>query len=157
YYAVSSGNGVVTWLALIVGAFIGPVVYVLYLAECDVLGQRLWRLVVTFVLGGVLGSAAAIGLEAWIGPRGDTMDLGGALLIGLIEATAKLLGVVWLLWQRPARFEMDGIILGAAAGMGFAALENVGYGLLGHNLTQMFAIVSWRAVISPFGHGTWTA
>ena len=57
---------------------------------------------------------------------------------------------------------MDGLILGAAAGMGFAALESVGYTftvflLSRGSLTATVYITLLRGILSPVGHGTWTA
>ena len=57
---------------------------------------------------------------------------------------------------------MDGIILGAAAGMGFAAFESTGYAITaflhsGGNMSYSVLITLIRGVSSPVGHGTWTA
>lgn len=48
-------------------------------------------------------------------------------MVGPIEEAAKILGVAWLLRRSTSRFQMDGVIYGAAAGMGFAAFESVIY------------------------------
>jgi RsiW-degrading membrane proteinase PrsW (M82 family) len=57
---------------------------------------------------------------------------------------------------------MDGLILGAAAGMGFAALESNGYAFSAFmasrgSLSATVAVTLLRGVLSPVGHGTWTA
>jgi protease PrsW len=53
---------------------------------------------------------------------------------------------------------MDGIIYGAAAGMGFAALENLIYGLNRLDaLSHLLATISVRTLAAPFAHGMWTA
>jgi RsiW-degrading membrane proteinase PrsW (M82 family) len=53
---------------------------------------------------------------------------------------------------------MDGVIFGAAAGMGFAALETMLYGLARIETAGVLVGVLWfRALLSPFTHGTWTA
>src|SRR5205807_2877484 len=57
--------------------------------------------------------------------------------------------------------QMDGLLLGGAVGMGFAALESTGYAftvlLLSHGLVvaSIFETVI-RGVFAPFGHGVWT-
>jgi RsiW-degrading membrane proteinase PrsW (M82 family) len=53
---------------------------------------------------------------------------------------------------------MDGLVFGAAAGMGFAAFETLLFGI-GYNdaprvLVESLAV---RSILAPFGHGTWTA
>lgn len=57
---------------------------------------------------------------------------------------------------------MDGLILGAAAGMGFAALEDMCYtssALMasGGSLSTTVGIALLRGLFSPVGHGTWIA
>jgi RsiW-degrading membrane proteinase PrsW (M82 family) len=57
---------------------------------------------------------------------------------------------------------MDGLILGAASGMGFAALESNGYAFtafLNSNggISAAVAVTLIRGLFSPLGHGTWTA
>jgi RsiW-degrading membrane proteinase PrsW (M82 family) len=57
---------------------------------------------------------------------------------------------------------MDGLILGAAAGMGFAALESNGYAFSAFmasrgSLSATVGVTLLRGVLSPVGHGTWTA
>jgi RsiW-degrading membrane proteinase PrsW (M82 family) len=53
---------------------------------------------------------------------------------------------------------MDGIIVGAAVGMGFAALEDMAYGAdsFVHHPHAGFAVVWLRIATGAFGHGTWT-
>ncbi len=52
---------------------------------------------------------------------------GTYIYVGLIEEAVKL-AALWLLARRLARYTVrDGIVLGAAVGFGFAALESTGY------------------------------
>ncbi len=58
--------------------------------------------------------------------------------------------------------EIDGIVLGGAAGMGFAALESSGYVFTafissGGSLDALVIVTLIRGLLSPVGHGTWTA
>jgi RsiW-degrading membrane proteinase PrsW (M82 family) len=58
--------------------------------------------------------------------------------------------------------ELEGLILGAAAGMGFASMESSGYAFVaflgsGGNLSLMVGVTLLRGFLSPIGHGTWTA
>ncbi len=156
FWALNTGDFLIAGAAMVEGSLLGPVTYVIYLAECDVLTQRISTLAVTFALGAALGVPVAVQLESWVGLT--ALGLTTAVILACIEEPAKLLGVVWVLWRPSARFRMDGIIYGAAAGMGFAALENVRYGLdriefFGTLLTT----ISYRTLLAPFGHGMWTA
>lgn len=116
-------------------------------------------LIRTFILGAVLGLPIAAVLEGLLGAGVGAP--GPALLTGLIEEFAKATAVFWLLRRRHAdlQFAMDGIIVGAAAGMGFAAFEDMAYGAAAFHqgLTAVILTVWLRQVLGAFGHGTWTA
>lgn len=115
--------------------------------------------VLGFLYGGLLGVFAASILEP-IFIHG--LSLPNAFLVGLIEEFAKMLGVLVIAHRRQHGEEIDGLILGVAAGMGFATLESMGYAftafLRSHgSLSVTVAITLLRGLLSPVGHGTWTA
>jgi CRP-like cAMP-binding protein/RsiW-degrading membrane proteinase PrsW (M82 family) len=154
--AARSGNEFAIYLALVLGAFVVPVAFVTYLAESDVLAAHPIRLALTFVLGAAIGIPVAIQLELATGAAPGALDT--ALLVGIIEEFAKVLGVVWLLGRSSARFRMDGVVYGAAAGMGFAAFETILYGQARLDTPGTLLATLWmRTLLAPFGHGTWTA
>jgi RsiW-degrading membrane proteinase PrsW (M82 family) len=103
---------------------------------------------VIFPVAGVLESVA--GLATGTAP--------GAIGIAVIEELAKLLAIMPLASRRTIRFQRDGVVYGAAAGMGFAAFETF---LVGRAVLEAgpgaLGVVFTRALLSPFGHGTWTA
>jgi RsiW-degrading membrane proteinase PrsW (M82 family) len=148
---------------VILGSLFTPVLFVYYLDLRNHFIDPRWRTIAwTFFLGAVLGCPLALILEVTLLPK----NIGaGALLpaleVGLIEEFAKVTAVFWLLRRkhRDLAFEMDGIILGAAAGMGFAALEDILYGASAFHggLTSVVTVVWLRLLIGAFGHGTWTA
>jgi RsiW-degrading membrane proteinase PrsW (M82 family) len=155
-----TGNINLVPTVILLGSFVVPVAYVTFLAENETHDVRGFGAVgLTFLFGGVLGTAAASLLEAEFV---RSMSLGGLFVVGLCEEFAKLLGVVWLLRRRDYLSEANGIVFGAAAGMGFAAFETMGYGLtfllLSHgNLSLVGSVLITRGLLSPFGHATWTA
>lgn len=107
----------------------------------------------------------------------------GVWAAGPIEEAIKFLGALWLVRRRPSVSIMDGILFGAAAGMGFAASENLGYFFTAYSHAGLAAVVAaphlslpaavalygragivslWRVVwlrslLAPFMHGAWTA
>jgi protease PrsW len=147
-------------LFVILSSLFVPTLYVYFLDMRNrFIEPRRGILLRTFVLGAVLGIPIAAVLEGVLGAGVGAP--GPAFVTGLIEEGAKLTGVYWLLRRRHAdlSFEMDGIIVGAAAGMGFAAFEDIGYGFASfhHGLTAVIVTVWLRQILSAFGHGTWTA
>lgn len=73
-----------------------------------------------------------------------------------------VLGVLVIARRRRHDSELDGLILGAAAGMAFAGLESNGYAFTaflrsGGSLSVTVMVTLLRGLLSPVGHGTWTA
>lgn len=113
----------------------------------------------SFLYGGLLGVIAASILEPLFVHRLTPSTM---LTVAMIEEFAKILGVLIIAWHWRHDSEIDGIILGAAAGMGFAALESMGYAFTGFlrsggSLSFTVYLTLIRGIMSPLGHGTWTA
>jgi RsiW-degrading membrane proteinase PrsW (M82 family) len=153
--ALLTGRPELSFAVLLVGALVGPTSYVVYLASTNVLTRQPLGLTTTFVIAGAVFPLAVL-IELVIGAPGR--DFLSALKYGFVEELVKLLAVVWLLRRPETRFQMDGVIYGAAAGMGFSWLETVIYGFRTMNLLPQMLDTLWlRALLSPFSHGTWTA
>ena len=116
-----------------------------------------------FIVGGVLGVLAASLLESWLLSEGALVYLG----VGLIEEAAKL-AALWFVARHLARHTVrDGIVLGATVGFGFAALESSGYAFnalisvqgsqVSFSLGSLVFTELLRGILSPVGHGLWTA
>lgn len=153
------------YAALLSGGFVGPVSFVAYMRSSQLLGFRILRLITVFAASAVIALPIAWLLEhEWLDVTSLSSSPSGharaAILIAVIEEMAKLLVCLIFLRSRKQRFLMDAIVFGAAAGMGFAAIESILYGLTylqNHATSGMLAVLWVRALISPFGHGTWTA
>ncbi|HEY6683034.1 MAG TPA: PrsW family intramembrane metalloprotease, partial [Propionibacteriaceae bacterium] len=77
---------------------------------------------------------------------------------------AVKLAALWLLaWRLPRYSPRDGMILGATVGLGFAAFESAGYAfnaLFTSNGLSLLGVVETevlRGILTPIGHGVWTA
>jgi protease PrsW len=157
-FATSNANLVPTIILL--GSFLVPVAFVTYAfghADEVVTAQRIFT---AFVYGGVLGVLGASVLEAAFlrQPSGPAY-----VGVGLIEEAVKL-AALWLLARRLPRYTMrDGIVLGAAVGFGFAAFESAGYAFNalftsgGPSLLSLVETEVLRGILTPVGHGLWTA
>jgi RsiW-degrading membrane proteinase PrsW (M82 family) len=145
---------------VMLGNLLVPVAYVAFFYQRRHLSDlNLPSVAAAFFWGGVLGTFAAALLEPLFIRR---LDFATAFVVGAIEEFAKMLGVLVVARSRRHDREIDGLILGAAAGMGFAALESTGYAFTAFlvsrgSLSDTVAITLLRGVLSPVGHGTWTA
>ena len=169
-------------LELLLASALVPAVFVIFCFEQHAFADMPFGVVsITFMSGAILGLTIAAVLEPLLLPptiaSGSAITLSAALLIGLCEESAKVVSVLWFLRDRRLRSELDGLILGAAAGMGFAALETAGYGFvafltgftnsLSSNPSTIIAIdqgihqmnhsLILRMALAIFGHGVWTA
>lgn len=147
-------------LFIVAGSLFVPILFVYYMDMRSLFVPPTFRtLLATFLLGAIIAAPLAAVLESVL-PAG-TGSPGPAFVTGLIEEFCKAFVLFWLLFKghRYLRFEMDGIIVGAAAGMGFAALEDMIYGATAfhHGLHSVILTVWIRQILEPFGHGVWTA
>jgi protease PrsW len=157
-FATRNSNLVPT--VILLGSFLVPVAFVTFAFSRAGEAVTLQRILSAFCVGGVLGVLGASLLEAEFLRQ---PSLTAYLRVGLIEEAVKLTAL-WLLSRRLSRYTMrDGIVLGAAVGMGFAALESAGYAFnamftsSGLSLFNVVETEVLRAILAPLGHGLWTA
>lgn len=125
-----------------------------------------------------LGGAASIllSLLGYQMASGFKLDWLGASVAGLVEEPGKLLVLAFVVNKRKYRGILNGLLLGAAVGAGFASFESAGYAflyLLQHvsvsmsyngavtlqlnDIAAMRELIMSRGLLSPFGHIAWTA
>ena len=154
-----TGNPMMLPTVLLVGAAAIPLT-VLLLAQSSRIGPLVpTRIVlVTAALGGLFTICAA-GLEESI--AGLLFGRASILLVGIIEESAKLVVPLLVLALAHRVTRGGGIVIGIAAGTGFAVLETMGYGfaaLLARNggLGALDATLILRGILVPAGHVAWT-
>jgi RsiW-degrading membrane proteinase PrsW (M82 family) len=156
----ATGNPNLIPTLILLGSFLIPVTFVVYAferADQVVTAQRIFT---AFVYGGVLGVLGASFLESALLRQPSGLGYVG---VGLIEEGVKL-AALWLLARRLPRYSMrDGMVLGAAVGFGFAAFESAGYAFnalftsSGPSLLNLVETEVLRGILTPVGHGLWTA
>ena len=157
---VLTSNPILFPTVVMIGTFTVPVAYVAFFYERRHLSQlKMPATTMSFLYGGILGVFGAAVLEPLL--IGE-LTIGSIFLVGFVEEFVKVPGILVIMRHRKKDLPLDGLILGAAAGMGFASLESNGYAftafLASHgSLSTSVEITLFRALISPIGHGTWTA
>ena len=155
-----TGNFNLVPTVVLLGSFLVPVTAVLWYIDHYDSPTLTGRDVLNgFLIGGVLGVLGASILETWLLGAGPLVTL----MIGVVEEGAKLLALLVVVWRLPHTSLRDGVVMGAAVGFGFAALESSGYALTAlfsnpaHlSLAALVQTELLRGVLAPFGHGLWT-
>ena len=146
--------------AILLGAAVVPATFLAF-----VYGRRLAYdvtptvVVASAFLGGVIGTVVAGTLE-----YDAQRDLGVLPMVGvgLIEESSKLLlRLAVVLFVRRYRTGANGLLIGVAAGAGFAALETMGYAFTTllqsrGSITDTVDVLLLRGIMSPAGHMAWT-
>lgn len=150
---------------VLLGSFLVPVTVVVWYLDHDpsvALSPR--RVLGAFIIAGTVGALAAALLEYY--PVG-TGRLVGNLEVGFIEELIKAVLIVIVALGVRTFHTRDGMVLGAAVGFGFAALESSGYALVSlfivqanHLFLSLPSPVTTeliRGLLAPFAHGMWSA
>ncbi|MFI9805902.1 PrsW family intramembrane metalloprotease [Streptomyces sp. NPDC052301] len=145
---------------ILLGSFLAPVTFVLWAYERHGRDLGVSAILGSFLAGGALGVLGASVMESYLLHPSLGMFTG----VALTEEAAKLAALVFVLRRQPGiRGTRAGLVLGAAVGFGFAALESVGYAFDatvstgGVDLRTLLETELLRGVLAPFGHGLWTA
>jgi len=151
--------------ALLLGGLFVPITFVAYVRNQQLLAMRRYSLVLVFLLTPLIAIPISIYLgQLWyretLTDAGLLQRLYNPFVVAVVEELSKLMIVAIVLRARQIRFLMDAVVFGAAAGMGFAAIESMIYGwnnLQGDSSITMLVVLWIRSLLAPFGHGTWTA
>jgi RsiW-degrading membrane proteinase PrsW (M82 family) len=158
-----TGNLTMIPTVILLGSFLVPATAVVwYLDHYQSEELSPWRVMSAFLVGGTVGVLAASILEAWLLSDGLLVYVG----VGFLEELAKLLALLLVARGIARHTVRDGVVLGAAVGFGFAALESSGYAfgalLVRDGYTVRLSLGSLvfteflRGILAPVGHGLWT-
>jgi len=140
---------------IIVGAFAVPFTTLIFFWEMNAPQNiAFYRIIFTVFIGGILSMLVALIffdiLKHNINP----------ITIGIAEELAKVVTVIIFVRNPKFRFVLNGLLIGAAVGAGFAAFETAGYALralLSGNSHDLYTTILWRGILSPGGHVAWAA
>jgi RsiW-degrading membrane proteinase PrsW (M82 family) len=141
---------------LFMGAFAVPISVMFFFVETNVLRNiSLYRVLKLFFYGGLI----SLIFTSFFYEMTAASEWFGAMAAGPIEELAKLLAVVFVAKQwKKMHWTLNGMLLGAAVGAGFAAFETAGYifeyAIKGGSDIIVMLI---RAMNAPFTHIIWTA
>nr|WP_245592293.1 PrsW family glutamic-type intramembrane protease [Ectobacillus panaciterrae] len=140
---------------IVVGAFAVPFTTLIFFWEMNApQNVPIYKIVYVVFIGGILSMLVALVfydiLRHNINP----------ITIGIAEELAKVITVVYFVRTLKYRYVLNGLLLGAAVGVGFAAFETAGYALrslLSGSFHTLYSTILWRSIFAPGGHVAWAA
>ena len=146
---------------ILVGAFAVPFSGLVFFFEANAFKDiSLFEVVKVFFIGGIFSMVVTLFLYQFVTFSSTSQIFGvltlkDSLSIGLVEELGKVLIVSYFISQLDVRHVLDGILIGAAVGAGFAAFETAGYIYGAGN--QLVAVAILRGWSTIGGHLVWAA
>lgn len=170
-----NGDVCMTWVILLVAAFLPPIIYIIWIRNTERYEREPWsRIFGTFIWGAVFGVVLGVLFSVvliWLfgialeGPIYEAITeddyLGTLFLVCVIaplgEEAAKGLGIFSA--GKDLDEVEDGLIYGASVGLGFAATENLLYGYLAlrEGIGIFIATAIIRSISSALLHASATS
>ena len=135
-----------------------------------------YEVLLIFLVGGIASLVVSLGIgpifDRILSDGKDGWTLFEAMGIGLYEEIGKAVPVAYFLREVKKKYILNGLLIGAAVGAGFAAFESAGYAFkpIMILLSQSAGQISWndivnasmsnitlRAILAPGGHVIWAA
>jgi protease PrsW len=150
---------------IVIGSFVVPLSIVVLFFELNVpRNVSIYQVGKMVLLGGALSLVVTMFVGAVIPSGVGNVFL--AMLTGVVEETGKGLVLLIIIGSLRYRYQLNGLLFGAAVGAGFAGFESAGYAF---NLslanassiaeaTQLaMGNILIRGLLAPGGHVIWTA
>jgi|GEM_PF-1295036 len=140
---------------IMIGSFMVPLSLLVFFWEINAPQNiPIYRIVYFVLIAGLISLIIALFLFQTLGSLGQNV-----IFVGIIEETAKVLAILWCLRKRNYHFILNGLLVGAAVGTGFAAFESAGYALQGMltDMNTMMQTIHLRGLLAPGGHIVWAA
>jgi len=140
---------------IVVGAFAVPFTTLIFFWEMNAPQNiAIYKTVYVVLIGGILSLLVALVFYNLLGHNINPIT------IGIVEELSKVIAVIFFVRSIKYRFILNGLLLGAAIGAGFAAFETAGYAaraLLSGSYHMLYSTILWRSIFAPGGHVAWAA
>lgn len=145
---------------IILGSFMVPVGILVFFFELNTPKNiSFYRVLKIFLVGGCASLLLTLTLFSLLQDTG--MEYLEAIITGVVEEVAKAGIVAYFIFrEKDMKYTVNGLLIGAAVGAGFAAMESAGYALrfyLNYGYGTMMDVIFLRAVLAPGGHVVWAA
>jgi protease PrsW len=140
---------------IIIGSFAVPFTTLIFFWEMNAPQNiAFYRIIYVVLIGGVLSMLVALMFFDFL--RNNI----NPVTIGIVEELAKTITVITFVRYRKYKYILNGLLIGAAVGVGFAAFETAGYALralLIEDGASLLNTILMRGIFAPGGHVAWAA
>ena len=142
---------------VVIGAMMMPFTLLVLFWETNIPRNiSIFELVKMFFVGGVSSLVFTLTIFSFV-PVGD-LNFFGAIMVGIVEEVGKLVAVALFIRKFKTRYILNGLLIGAAIGAGFAGFESAGYALVyTDSLGGILENIILRGVLAAGGHVVWAA
>ena len=154
---------------MVIGAFMVPIAILVFFFELNTPQNiSFFNVIKYFLIGGCASLVVTLLIFSFF--DGSNNEWSEALVIGIVEEVGKLAVVAFIIWNnKNAKYGLNGLLIGASVGAGFAAFESAGYAFsicletLLSTASITFAYdamvdnIFLRALLAPGGHVIWAA
>ena len=144
---------------IVIGSFTVPLTTLVLFMELNAWRNvSFFEVIKIFFVGGCASLVATLILFSIFGTH--ELDFFGALMTGVIEETGKAVIVYYFLSKSNKISILNGLLIGAAIGAGFAAFESAGYAMryfFQNGWEVMMDVIFLRGFLAPGGHVVWAA
>jgi len=148
YILVLMGVSVAVPAFLFLGCFVMPISILMFYWEVNIpRNVALYTVLFIFLIGGALSLVFTMLLHNMVG-------LNATVLAGLTEEPGKLLALALFLRKPDKKYILNGMLIGAAVGAGFEAIENAGYAFSADYPTASLLMRGFQAL---GGHIMWAS
>ena len=143
---------------VVIGSFVVPLAVVILFFELNTpRNVSVYQVGKLLLLGGAL-SLILTSVLLKVLPGSGAGDLLPAMLTGVLEETGKALALLIVVGNMRYRWQLNGLLFGAAVGAGFAGFESAGYAFnLASSVDEALSMIHLRGILAPGGHVIWTA
>lgn len=153
-----------------IGAMVVPVSGLIFFWEVNAPRNiSIFTAIKIFFAGGAFSFVSTMILYSIAGDFASTNSLIGAMIIGIVEETGKMIISSRYMNKLKEKYILNGLLIGAAVGAGFAVIETAGYALdsfmeywsYGGTLSSSGGFAAHtlflRSLLALGGHISWTA
>lgn len=144
---------------MMVGSFAAPFALLIFFWETNAPRNiSIYEISKMFFVGGTASLFITLILYSFFPVYG--LDYMGAIVVGIVEEAGKLVIIAYFVKRLNPRYILNGLLIGAAIGAGFASFESMGYAFnfgLMYGDEAMISVMLNRAWMSIGTHVVWSA